>query len=121
MKRLIVILLSALLVYACIPKEEPNFPDIRIPETPVNMEDINSEYDDYNSNIPWAGITSPLCFSSDRNSKGKDFDIVYKLLDVYWSFTKGILIVKENTSSNLDVYSSNSNINGALQIINSSS
>lgn len=121
MKCLYVILISTLLVYSCTPKEEPYFPDIRIPETPVNMEDINSEYDDYNSNIPWAGFTSPLCFSSNRDSKGKDFNIIYKLLDVYWSFTKGQLIVQENTRTTSDVWSNNANIYGALQLINSPS
>lgn len=121
MKRLYIILISTLLVYSCTPKEEPYFPDIRIPETPVNLGDINSEYDDYNSWYPWAGVTSPLCFSSNRDTKGHDFDFVYKLLDVYWSRSKGVLTVNENNSTNLSVYSNNFNIKEALRIINSSS
>lgn len=120
MKRLSLILLYALFFYSCHDNEEPRFTEIRIPETPVNMGDINSVYDDYNSNIPWGGITFPLCFSSNRYSKGKEFDFVYKLMGVYWSFSKGVLSVHENTSSNLDVYSSNYNIIRALEVVNTS-
>ncbi len=40
------------------------------PDVPVNMSNINSEYDDYNSTSPILGNTSPLCFSSKRNSQG---------------------------------------------------
>jgi hypothetical protein len=83
MKAFCSFLLFVFLIYSCKLKDEPNFPDIRIPERPVNMGDINSEYDDFNSDIPWAGIASPLVFSSNRSSKGQNFDFVYKLLDVY--------------------------------------
>jgi hypothetical protein len=88
------------------------------PETPVNMGDINSEYDDYNSTSPELGGTAPLCFSSNRNSNHKDFDIIYKLLDVYMSKSTGILKVEENTNGNLDVVAANANLNDAIRIIN---
>jgi hypothetical protein len=88
------------------------------PETPVNMGDINSEYDDYNSTSPILGRTGPFCFSSNRNSKGKDFDIIYKLLDVFMYKTTGKLYVAENNNGNLDVYEANANLSGAVSKIN---
>lgn len=91
------------------------------PDSPVNMGSINSEYDDYNSFSPVLGNTSPLCFSSKRNSQGKDFDIIYKLLDVIMNRSDGKLNVSENTSSNLDVFIENENIINALQKLNTSS
>lgn len=99
------------------------FPDYKIdigtfPETPVNMGDINSVFDDYNSTSPILGDTGPLCFSSNRNSNGKDFDIIYKLLDVIMSKKNGTLNVNENTSGNLDVYAANANLINAVSRIN---
>ena len=55
------------------------------PTTPVNMgASINSVYDDYNSTTPYQikGTSVQFCFSSNRNSKGINFDIVYKTLTV---------------------------------------
>jgi hypothetical protein len=88
------------------------------PDNPVNMRDINSEYDDYNSDSPSIGETSPLCFSSNRNSKGQNFDIIYKLLNIGFNRVSGKLRIEENTSTNLDVYIQNENINNALLKIN---
>jgi WD40-like Beta Propeller Repeat len=64
------------------------------PENPVNMEDFNSEYDDYNSTSPDLGAKSAFIFSSNRNSEGKNFDIIYKMLDVTFSKSTGILTIR---------------------------
>jgi len=47
-----------------------------LPETPHNMTDANSIYDDMNSVPPAITGYSYFYFSSNRNSKGKEFDIV---------------------------------------------
>ncbi len=65
------------------------------PDTPVNLGDINSEYDDYNSTSPIIGYAFPLCFSSNRKSDGDNFDIIYKFLDVYMEKESGELTVAE--------------------------
>ena len=88
------------------------------PDTPVNMGAINTEFDDYNSDIPVLGGTFPLCFSSNRNSDGGNYDIVYKLIDVWMSKKTGDLAVEENTSGNLDVYQRYLNLLNALSVIN---
>ena len=91
-----------------------------LPSIPINFEQINTEYDDYNSTAPTLGETFPLCFSSSRVSKGGDYDFVYKLITISFSKTTGELSIYENTSSNLDVVSRNRNINEALSKVNSS-
>lgn len=91
------------------------------PTSPVNLTDFNTEFDDYNSDIPIFGETFPFCFSSNRNSHGTDFDIVYKLMTVEFSKKNGKLDIYENAHANLDVYTQNENINEALSKINTSS
>ncbi len=46
------------------------------PEETINMEEINSSYDDFNIALPQLTGDLPLMFSSNRNSQGSDFDIV---------------------------------------------
>jgi hypothetical protein len=47
-------------------------------KTPVNVEDLNTEYDDYNSDLPYPGFGMTFYFSSNRNSSGDNFDIISK-------------------------------------------
>lgn len=89
------------------------------PTSPTNLTYFNTEFDDYNSDIPIFGETFPFCFSSNRNSKGTDFDIVYKLMSVEFSKKNGNLDIFENTHANLDGYIENENIRNALNKINS--
>ena len=106
---------------SCKPGDKPLIVTGTFPENPVNMADINSVYDDYNSASPIIGSTSPLCFSSNRNSRGANFDIVYKLLDVYMSLSDGKLTVAENANNPLlDVVIENANLNDAMARINTS-
>jgi hypothetical protein len=91
------------------------------PALPQNLTGFNTEFDDYNSDIPTFGETFPFCFSSNRNSRGTDFDIVYKLMTVEFSKKSGKLSIYENTRNNLNVYSQNENIKQALNNINTSS
>lgn len=91
------------------------------PTMPQNLTDFNTEFDDYNSDISIFTETFPFCFSSNRNSNGANFDIVYKLMSVDFSKRTGKLAIYENTHANLDVYTKNENIKQALHIINTSS
>jgi hypothetical protein len=90
------------------------------PVSPVNMGEINSTFDDYNSISPVIGETFPLCFSSKRNSEGADFDIVYKLLDVLMDRSSGKLTVAENTNGNMTVFAEYANLLNAVSHINTS-
>jgi len=91
------------------------------PTSPVNLEEFNTEFDDYNSDISVFLDVFPFCFSSNRNSNGENFDIVYKLMAVEFSKKTGKLDIYEETHSNLDVFTENANINNALNKINSPS
>jgi hypothetical protein len=88
------------------------------PEMPVNMGDINSEYDDYNSDSPIQGGSIPLCFSSNRVSKGINYDIIYKYIDVIWSKKTGELNVSENFTGSLDNFTANANLMDAVKSVN---
>jgi|APHig6443717817_1056837.scaffolds.fasta_scaffold86927_1 hypothetical protein len=117
---IILIIVTSLTTLSCdlISNQEDKYSIGHFPTSPVNLIDFNTKYDDYNSDIPIFGGTFPLCFSSNRNSDGKDFDIVYKLMSVEFSKKNGNLKVYENAQSNLDVYIENENIKYALTKIN---
>ncbi len=58
----------------CYPRYK--YDKIVYPDTPKNIAEINSPFDDYNISSPYIINGYILCFSSNRNSQGKDFDIV---------------------------------------------
>lgn len=78
------------------------------------MGEINSIYDDYNSDIPEVGKNTPLCFSSNRNSKGKDFDIVYINLEVQFNRSNGELYIGKYRESGWNPNPGSANINNAI-------
>ena len=60
----------------------------RFPETPVNFEAVNSEYDDYNSASPYEIYNEfPLIFSSNRKSEGQEFDFVNLVVNYFYMQT----------------------------------
>jgi len=119
MTKIILLGLILMALFAC--GERNRYSVGWFPQTPVNITNINTEFDDYNSDIPTLGETFPLCFSSSRNSSGLDYDIVYKLMSLSFSKETGRLNVSENQSYNSSVYLVNSNIHRALKKINTSS
>jgi hypothetical protein len=50
--------------------------------TPVNLVELNTAHDDYNSDLPFIGHRQKIYFSSNRNSYGENFDFVVKNIDV---------------------------------------
>jgi len=73
-----------------------------LPTIPLNLSDFNSEFDDYNSTAPSLGELIPFCFSTNRNSNGNEFDIIYQPMNVNFSKTTGALKVT-NEYANWDV------------------
>lgn len=63
-----------------------NYENGIFPEETINLEGINSQYDDYNIALPQVAGELPLMFSSNRNSQGSDFDIVSGL--IYFVFSQ---------------------------------
>lgn len=74
-----------------------------LPETPVNLTDFNTEYDDFNSTAPSLGYLIPFCFSTNRNSAGNQFDIIYHPMNVNFDKTSGKLNVT-NEYGNWGIY-----------------
>ncbi len=103
MKRLIPFVLLVLL-FSC--EEGPrgyNFESGNLPDTPVNLSDFNSEYDDYNSTAPTLGRLIPFCFSTNRNSQGSNFDVIFQPMNVNFDKTSGVLKVT-NEYANWSTY-----------------
>src|SRR4030042_3131829 len=86
------ILISFILVlfFSC---DDPrlNFDKAIIPLTPLNFSDVNSAYDDYNSDISrtWSGESFSLVFSTNRNSLGLEFDFTHYLCTMTSSLITG--------------------------------
>lgn len=74
-----------------------------LPDTPVNLEDFNTEYDDYNSTAPSLGRLLPFCYSTNRHSQGGEFNIKYEPMNVNFDKTSGELTVT-NEYANWGVY-----------------
>jgi hypothetical protein len=77
MKTKVLILLILIVLISC-DDRRLNFDRGIIPPLPVNFTEVNSSYNDYNSDleITWAARIFTLIFSSDRNSSGNDFDLI---------------------------------------------
>jgi hypothetical protein len=89
--------------------------------TPQNLESFNSAYDDYNSSSPTIWERGPLCFSSNRNSKGGQFDIVYMLIETVFDRTNGQITVDEYTHNWSGEIELNAGLADAVTKINSDS
>ena len=89
--------------------------------TPINMNFLNTAYDDYNSALNQSGEVFPLCFSSNRKTNGQQFDIVYKLIQIIYDWESQNLDISINKNSNLEVEIKNNSIYTALQKINTTS
>lgn len=61
----------------CKKKDNPiKYPQGIFPDSVYNLTGLNSQYDDYNSNIFLLGYNMPILFSSNRKSSGGQFDLV---------------------------------------------
>ena len=90
--KFIPILLMALVLWAC-PFYGYKYNEGKLPGYPVNLEDFNTEYDDYNSTAPSLGSLVPFCYSTNRHNQGGDFNIKYEPMNVDFSKTTGDLKV----------------------------
>lgn len=121
MKRfnLIVVLLISILL-SC---DDDKYTFGYFPGNPENMTDLNSEYDDYNSYLIIIGDSGPFCFSSNRNSLGKNFNIIYLPLSVYMekSARRVSLIVTDYYEGYRDANIIPGNLKDAAQKINTQS
>ena len=73
-------------------------------ETVINLVDINTEYDDYNSTAPFIHYQYLFHFSSNRNTFGNDFDIVGVNMYIDWSKTNGTLEIGTDLTDDMFDY-----------------
>lgn len=84
-----------ILLFAC-----DKFNTGQFPENPVNLGELNSSFDDINSDIPFVNHEVQLVFSTNRgNNQSLDFNLVVSSIDFNWDRSDGILLV--NSSNKL--------------------
>jgi hypothetical protein len=76
----IILQTTALLVHCSKSKETPKYRYGIFPDTVVNLEGLNSAFDDYNSTTNETSGALPLIFSSNRKSTGGQFDLEQGLI-----------------------------------------
>lgn len=108
------VILSMLIIplfYACPGSLYPkrNFPKGFFPDSIVNLQQLNSEYDDINMDIMMLFSTDYIIFSSNRNSQGEQFDLVGNALTFSWDQINGNFLL------NTDAYSQNDLLQFILQ------
>ena len=85
---LLVTLVSVILITGnsgCLDKEEPvNYQYGTFPDSIINLESINSEFDDFNMDLPQISASLPYIFSSNRSSSGGDFNL--ESASIHFSF-----------------------------------
>lgn len=86
----IIYLFFILVLTSCDPDDKSDY-NIIVSESANNLGDLNSEYDDYNSDLPYPAQRMDIFFSSNRNSGGFDFDIVSGKLDFSYHSEDDIL------------------------------
>jgi hypothetical protein len=89
MKKSILFLMLLVLLTSCHSKFKYNTGYFQ--DDVVNFSDVNSEYDDYNMADPDIHSYTLFNFSSNRKSKGGNFDIVGEGMYIIWSKTSGSL------------------------------
>ena len=92
---LISVISLLLLLWGCpngIKKTHYNY-NAYFPEQAVNLSDVNSIYDDYNSALPEYHFGKQLIFSSNRSSAGHDFDLINDNFHATWYVETGELRV----------------------------
>ena len=87
MKKHIIIISIIALFYSCGEK----YPKGHYPDNVTNFTEVNSEYDDYNSDLKVIFGGFRLHFSSNRHSEGNNFDIIGYNVDIKWYQKTGIL------------------------------
>jgi hypothetical protein len=65
--------------------------DTIITETPVNLDKLNSIYDDFNSDIPYPAGRLEIFYSTNKGSDGEHFDIVCRPINVSYHEKDDIL------------------------------
>ena len=72
------------------PDNKLKYPKGTFPDTLINITDINSTYDDYNSALLQINQDIPIVFSSNRQSSGGQFDLEQGIISYTFDQTTGV-------------------------------
>jgi len=85
---IVTIVVLIMIAGSCKDKENPiKYPLGTFPDSVYNLSGLNTQYDDYNSNIYLIGSSLPIIFSSNRKSLGGEFDLVQG--NLWFQFDQG--------------------------------
>jgi len=106
MKRFLSVVLSLILLasFSGCKKNPPvnRYPLGHFPDSVMALDGLNSQYDDYNSDLNEYGILTgshPLVFSSNRSTAGGTFNLVYGEYGYYFGQTSGFFQLHSEISS----------------------
>ena len=86
---------------------EDDYEEGKIPKTPVNIEDANSEFDDYNMASPYYLYRQfSMLFSSNRKTSGGTFDFVNYIAEYYYGESSNTFSFVVDTSRHYYLYDS---------------
>jgi hypothetical protein len=88
-----------------------------LPTYPVDLEDFNTQYDDFNLSAPTIDELIPLFFSSNRNSQGNDYDILLEYMEIEFDKNEGDLYAGKQVNDWYDRYDKTL-LNDLLVLIN---
>lgn len=84
-------LVAVLNLTSCKKTENPiKFPHGEFPDTSLALTDLNTVYNDYNSDIHMLNNGLNIVFSSDRVSTGEQYDLVQGAISYTWDQENGI-------------------------------
>ncbi|TFH46281.1 MAG: hypothetical protein E4G92_06635 [Bacteroidia bacterium] len=121
MKRFLSVVLSLILLtsFSGCRKTPPvnRYPLGHFPDSVMALEGLNTQYDDYNSDLNEYGILTgshPLVFSSNRETAGGTFNLVYGEYGYYFGQTSGFFQLHSEISSDpfLDALTAKFNTSG---------
>jgi hypothetical protein len=108
----------SLVLYSCPFGTRYKYSEGTFTGNPVNLWEFNTQYDDYNSTSPDLGGISVFCFSSNQESYGGDFNIIFKMLRVSMDKTNGEFRIGDAIHAS-GWYGMDGSLYNALNIINS--
>ncbi len=95
------VLLISAIIAGCKKTENPiKFPLGTFPDSVLNLTAINSNYDDYNSDLYEINYNLQLIYSSNRKSSGAQFDLDQAALSFKFDQTTGVFGLTANITNN---------------------
>ena len=113
LQKIIIGIISIVMLSSCKDKPPVVYPG-HFPDFSINFGEINSEFDDYNSDIQILGDKLLFHFSSNRKSQGQHFDIIGERLFLRFNQISGIFTFE--TDSTINWYE---NIESMIDSVNS--